>query len=265
MLRNASWNGGVMPSPFPDNGAEIDGTHWFGEAAQLDYAAYGVAGFRTTGTQVTDIDFSESHLPFYVDNNGRPTFGGRAALTLKPSKSTDITFGASGMAGTYDDLNQLWYAILGGDFSIRVNRTNFRLEYLVRRTDFYETVNGQTNQDLFKYEFAPNQGNYFIKHGAYAELEQPLVRDLDFVARVDGLARFGNVPVTSPDPTGNVPAAAPALTSESGVLRETLGLAYSIERNIRLKLSGECYQWTDRDADGHKLDIALHAGVVGTF
>jgi len=33
MLRMNEWNLGVLPSPFPDNGVEIDGTHWFGERA----------------------------------------------------------------------------------------------------------------------------------------------------------------------------------------------------------------------------------------
>jgi hypothetical protein len=260
MLRNESWNAGVLPSPFPDNGAEIDGTHWFGEAAQLDYAVYGVTGFRATGTQVTDIVFNDSHLPFYIDNNARPTGGARLALTFKPSKSTDITFGASGMAGTYDDQNKLLYAILGGDFSVRVNRTNFRMEYLVRRTEF------DPIQDLFDYKIPPGD-NYFVKQGAYAELEQPLIRDLDLVLRVDGLKRDGNVPAVDPESFGNVPAAPPQLTASSGVLRETLGFAYAVERNIRLKLSGECYQWFNEP--GHpswdKPDVAIHAAVVGTF
>ena len=173
------------------------------------------------------------------------------ALTLKPSSLSDVSFGASGQAGTYDDNNQLLYAIAGADFSVRVQRTSFRLEYVVRRTEFDETA---ASQPLFKYEFAPSQGNYFMKHGAYAELEQPIARDLDLVARVDGLARIGNVPAGTPD-----------LSFRSGVLRETLGLAYVVERNIRLKLSGEYYEWTDKDADGHQTDVAVHAGVVGTF
>jgi hypothetical protein len=249
MLRYQDWNDGIIPSPFPDNGVEVDGTHWFGQAAQLDYAAYGVAGFRATGTGVTDINFPESHQAFYVDNNALPAGGARLALTMKPSATSDVTFGTSGMAGTYDDQNQLLYAIVGADFAVRVDRTTFRMEYLVRRTEFDTNIPGE-----FKYAIAPEQGNYFMKHGAYAELEQPLLRDLDFVARVDGLARFGNVPVY-----------ATTLSSQSGVLRETLGLAYTVERNLRLKASVEGYEWTDKDASGHMNDIAIHLGVVGTF
>ena len=167
MLRNADWNGGVLPSPFPDNGLEIDGTHWFGEAGALDYALYGVAGFRATGSNVTDINFAESHETFYVDNNARPAGGARLALTLKPTKLSDISLGASGVAGTYDDENKLLYIILGADFSVRVKRTNFRLEYLVRRTAF-----DTGNPAVFKVTAPspPVQGDYFTKHGAYVEL-----------------------------------------------------------------------------------------------
>ena len=42
-------------------------------------------------------------------------------------------------------------------------------------------------------------------------------------------------------------------------------VSYAVERNIRLKLSGELYQWSDPDNLGHKLDLALHTGVVGSF
>jgi hypothetical protein len=249
MLRNTDWNGGVLPSPFPDNGVEIDGTHWLGERGQFDYAIYAVAGFRATGANVTDINFVESHESYYVDNNARPAGGARLALTLKPSKLSDVSLGASGMAGTYDDENKLLYAIVGADFSVRANRTNFRVEYLVRRTDF-----DTSDPSAFKYAIAPVQGNYFTKHGAYAELEQPLARDFDFVARVDALARFGNVPAGTTD-----------LSSRSGMLRETVGLAYAVERNLRLKASVEYYQYSDRDANGHNDDVAIHAGVTGTF
>ena len=47
MLRLRTWNMGVLPSPFPDNGLEINGTHWFGNSTQLDYAVYAVEGFKT--------------------------------------------------------------------------------------------------------------------------------------------------------------------------------------------------------------------------
>jgi hypothetical protein len=38
MLRKGDWNNGVLPSPFPTNGVELNGTHWIGTALQFDYA-----------------------------------------------------------------------------------------------------------------------------------------------------------------------------------------------------------------------------------
>ncbi len=251
MLRNVAWGYSVLPSPFPDNGLEIDGTHWFGSVAQLDYAAYAVAGFRNTDKYALDINFPESHTypnEFYVDNNAWPAIGGRVALTLKPSATSDLTLGASGVGGTYDDQNMLTYVILGGDVSLRVHRTNIRAEYLVRRTEL-------STQDpaLLKYAVAPDQGNYFTKQGAYLEIEQPIVHDLDAVARVDGMLRVGNV------------AAGSILSNESWMARETLGLAYGIERNLRLKGSVEYYEFSEADGSGNIRDLAFHLGVTGTF
>jgi len=251
MLRNIGWGYSVLPSPFPDNGLEVNGTHWFGSRAQLDYAAYAVAGFRTTGAGALDLNFPLSRsypYAYYVDNNARPAGGARLALTLKPGESSDLTLGASGMGGTYDDQNSLSYLILGGDASLRVDRTNLRAEYLVRRTEF-----STADPALLKYVVPGSQGDYFTKHGAYVEIEQPVVRDLDAVARVDGMLRVGNV------------AAGSTLTNRSWMLRETLGLAYSIERNLRLKASVEYYEFSEADLSGNTRDLGIHLGVAGTL
>jgi hypothetical protein len=253
MLRNMAWGYSVLPSPFPDNGAEIDGTHWFGSSAQLDYAAYAVAGFRNTDANPTDINFPLSHTypyAYYVDNNARPAGGARLALTVKPSSSSDITVGTSGMGGTYDNNDRLTYIILGADASVRIHRTNIRAEYLVRRTEISTLPGAQSG---LKYAIAADDGNYFVKHGAYVELEQPVVHDLDAIARVDGMARIGNVPVGS------------LLTEHSWMVRETLGLAYGIERNLRLKGSVEYYEFSEADLAGNVRDLAFHVGVTGTF
>jgi hypothetical protein len=157
------------------------------------------------------------------------------------------------MGGTYDNNNNLTYIILGGDASLRVRHTNFRAEYLVRRTEF-------DPKGALKYAVTPSEGNYFLKHGAYIEMEQPIVGALDLVARVDGLLRIGNVAAGSP------------LTSQSWMARETLGLAYGIERNLRLKASVEYYEFSEGDAyvsptadSGHLRDLAFHVGVSGSF
>ncbi len=249
MLRLREWNMGVLPSPFADNGIEVSGTHWFGQRVQLDYAAYMVSGFKGDASS-TDIDFVQSRSGnlYYVDNNSRPTFGGRAALTVKLGPSSDATLGASGMYGTLDPDNKLSYLIYGADLTLRFNRTNIRFEYLARREQF-----DVSDPSRFKYAVPAEGGDFFVKHGAYAEIEQPLTRDLDLVGRVDGLYRVGNVVAASP------------LQAKSAVLRYTLGTAFTVERGLRLKLSTELWSFSDRGQDDTHTAMSVHLGAVGTF
>ncbi|MGZ6095407.1 MAG: hypothetical protein ACXWUG_25435, partial [Polyangiales bacterium] len=196
MLRMREWNMGVLPSPFPDNGFEINGTHWFGEKAQLDYAIYAINGFRGDKS-AQDIDFQQSRSrdSYYVDNNGRPTVGGRLALTIKLGQTSDMTIGGSGMTGTYDPDNKLHYTIVGADISMRLNRTNIRAEWLARKTEF-----DISDPSIFRYKFVEPKSNndFFVKHGAYLEIEQPITKNVDLLARADGLYRKGNVVAESP-------------------------------------------------------------------
>jgi hypothetical protein len=238
----------VLPSPFPMNGVELNGTHWVGELAQFDYAAYVVTGFKNDiASNPTDLDFQESHLPYYVSADPSPAGGARIALTIKAAPTTDISLGASGMAGTYNPANTLAYAIVGADFSLRFARTTLRAEYLLRRQQF-----DTSNPGIFAYAIAPQRGDFSVKHGAFVELEQPLGRGLDVLGRVDAMYRAGNVVVGSP------------LGDKASVVRETLGLAYAIERNFRLKGSVEVWEFSYPEA-GRNTDLSFHLGAVGSF
>jgi hypothetical protein len=248
MLRKQDWGNGVLPSPFPTNGAEVNGTHWMGESAQLDYAAYAVMGFKNdTDANPVDLNFQESHLPYYVNGEPTPAGGGRASITLKAAPTTDVTLGASGMFGAYNPAGTLTYTIAGADFSVRVARTTVRAEYLMRRQQFDTTDPG-----IFQYAVAADRGNFFVKHGAFVELEQPVATGFDLLGRVDGMYRVGNVVVGSP------------LSDRSSVVRETLGVAYAIERNLRLKGSVELWEFSYREA-GHADELSVHVGAVGSF
>ena len=44
-----------------------------------------------------------------------------------------------------------------------------------------------------------------------------------------------------------------------------LGMAYVLERGLRLKLSTELYQYSDRGVDDRKVDVSTHLGLAGTF
>ena len=128
-----------------------------------------------------------------------------------------------------------------------LDRINLRLEYLVRREDL-----DVSDPSRFKYD-VPTGGNYFLKHGGYAEVEFPVTRDLDMIGRFDFLYRTGNVLTTS------------ELKARSAVVRYTLGTAYTLERGYRVKLSGETYSFSDEGPTGHHVALSGHVGVVGTF
>jgi len=250
MLRMRQWNQGVLPSPFPDNGIELNGTKWLGPSVQLDYAAYGVMGFKAD-VRPTDIDFKLNRSPqnYYVDQNARPTFGGRLALTFKLGEASDLTWGGSSMYGTYDPNNEENYFIFGSDLTLRLDKTNIRAEYLARRTTF-----STRDKSVFKYVVADNEGDFFMKHGGYLEIEQALTPELDLLGRADGMIRVGNV------------EAASELTKNSSVFRYTVGMAYAIERGLRVKFSTELWQFSDRDVlTGNKLELSMHTALAGSF
>ena len=107
---------------------------------------------------------------------------------------------------------------------------------------------------IFKYAVPARGGDFFTKHGGFIELEQPIVKDFDFIGRFDEMVRAGNVLATS------------ALSSNAYVVRETLGLAYALDRNFRLKTSGELWEFSGPDPiTGRTTEVSVHLGFVGTF
>ncbi|MFO0727465.1 MAG: hypothetical protein U1E65_27050 [Myxococcota bacterium] len=246
MLRRDEWNMSVMPSPYVDNGFEINGTHWFGDDVQLDYAAYIVSGLKGSADG-TDLDFiqSRSGSLYYVDNNSEPAFGGRVALTMNFTDNINATLGSSGMYGHYDPSARLAYWIVGADLYLRFDQLSIRSEYLLRRTDM---ALGDHPETKFRYAFDNPSKGFFVKDGFYVEAEYPILPILEVFARFDGLRRFGNVPVNS------------ALRSKSAVLRYTAGLNLIIFQGLRIKLSGEYWDFSDFSDE-----IGVHLGVVANF
>src|SRR5689334_5706462 len=70
-----------------------------------------------------DVDFTQSRgSSFYViDNNSRPTVGGRVAATVDVGTDASFTLGASGMYGFYDPNHKLSYTLAGVDFYARLS------------------------------------------------------------------------------------------------------------------------------------------------
>jgi hypothetical protein len=252
-LRHDVANHKLSDKPLPyDMGRELNGTHWFGGSTQFDYAVYAVEGFKSVDQHPLDIDFKQNRMPYYTDNNSRPTVGARLALTEKLGSLSDITLGGSGMYGTYDRNNNLSYVIVGGDLSIRVERTSIRVEYLARRTEM-------DTSDPTLVTLRPNSDkSTFWKQGAYIEIEQRLTDAFDILARIDGLYRTGNFPASA-EADEEVP-----LSSKSSILRYTLGGAYAFDRAFRMKLSAEYWQFSDED-EGHDNAVSTHLSFVGTY
>ncbi len=246
MLRLDEWNMSILPAPWVDNGIEVNGTHFFGDVAQVDYAVYAVGGPRAAAGAF-DFDYKQSRSgeQYYIDNNSRPTLGGRLALTLLGDVFA-WHVGGSGMAGTYDPDNRLNFYIVGAESFFRVGKVFLRGEVLMRRT---EMELGDKPEERFRYgpgtdgTFDP----WFLKEGFYGELEVP-VGPIDFVLRSDGLRRKGNVPSTS------------RLRSKSTVLRYTAAASVAITGALRLKLSGERYDFSDFEDE-----TVLHLGIAGPF
>jgi len=246
MLRLREWNMSVLPAPYVDSGLQASWTPALSEFVDLEVSAYVVGGLRGNN-DATDVDFvqSRSGEAYYVDNNSRPSVGGRLALRATLGDLL-LTAGASILYGTYDPDNALDLLILGLDLVLRVERWTLRAEYLARRT---EMALGDDPSTTFRY--GPGADGVFdpytLKEGFYGELAFPL-GPLEGVARVDGLRRHGNVALSS------------ELRSESFVLRYTLGAAINLVRDWRIKLSGEFYDFSDF-AD----EAGIHLGVVGAF
>ncbi len=246
MLRLREWNMSVLPAPWVDNGIELDGTHFFGEHLQVDYAGYAVGGPKAGG-DAADFDYRLSRTPesYYVDNNSRPVLGAHLAWTYT-QEETSVMVGASGMTGTYDPDDELGFTLIGLQALFRFEGLFLRGEYLARRT---EMSLGEDPAARFKY--GPGMDGAFdphaIKEGFYGELEVPAGR-FDLVMRIDGMRRRGNVLQSSP------------LRSDSAVLRYTAGATFLVREALRLKLSAERYDFTDFDDE-----IVIHLGIAGPF
>ncbi|MCE9580159.1 MAG: OprO/OprP family phosphate-selective porin [Deltaproteobacteria bacterium] len=246
MLHLQDWNLGVLPAPWVDNGLEINGTHFFDEIVQVDYAAYAVGGPRAPSDSL-DFDFKQSRSAenYYIDNNSHPVLGGHLAWSIN-ADPVSFQLGASGMTGTYDNDNKLRFSVLGAQAILHIDKAVVRAEYLVRRT---EMALGDDPAARFRYgpgadgKFDP----YFLKEGFYTEAEVPIGK-FDLVARWDGLRRRGNVAKMS------------ELRSDTGLLRYTLGGTFLLRESLRLKVSGEFYDFSDFGDDK-----VIHVGIAGPF
>ena len=251
MLRMNEWNLGVIPSPFPDNGIEIGGTHWFG-----DQGAARLRGVRGVGVQgrrgPPDIEWSHSTSQFgqLNDNNGRPAGGARWALTLKLGEANDITGGASAMYGTYDPANRVAYFIGGVDLgrAARANADPIRvLDAAAELPQRRSTASWDGGSDRGRRDPGVRQARRL------SGIERTLSDALTLVARADGLYRVGNEPAMI------------NLATRAAIFRYTGGATLAVVPGWRVKASAELWAFSNDPPIHQDLELALHLALVGTF
>jgi hypothetical protein len=247
MLRIGEWNEGVLPAPWVDNGVEVNGTHFFGDHVQADYAVYAIGGPRA-GDDPVDIDFtlSRSAESYYVDNNSRPALGGQAVVSVITDEMT-WSAGFSMMRGTYDPQHTKTFSIYGAHLVGRVREVFLRGEYLTRRTEM--ALGTDPIARFGEAAGSPSRFDpYFVKDGGYLEVEAAIMPRLTLLGREDFLRRRGNVDMTS------------ELSTDSRMLRHTIAAAVTLRRSLRIKLSYEYCEFSDFENES-----VVHAGIAGLF
>ena len=225
MLRfqRSEFNLGVLPMPYVDQGASLSGDVWIRDALQVWYAVYAVNGFRSESPR--DFNF-KSQIDGFEDNNNSPSWGTRLSLA-----QGEVAFGGSYLRGTYDVDSEYFYDVWGFDGSARVLGVQLRAEYLVRGT---EVLDDETTRVL-------------RKKGFFAQAEVPVRRQVDLVARVDGLLRQGSILGTDND-------------TSSAIVRGTVGWNWKPTIDYAFRVQYEHWRFTDfPDADG------LHVGAVVSY
>jgi hypothetical protein len=233
-------NLGVVPQPYIDTGVILFGVFFLGDAVQVWYGGYGVAGMRGGN----DVDFVAMRALYYTDNNGVPSYGGRVAINVTTGPHSflgDLSVGGSYTGGRYNAAARLSYYAWGADASLKLGPLTFRGEYADRRTDIDTSVPG------YGYVIVDP---WVEKTGWYAELEHPLGKRITAIYRVDRLQRQG-VPL---------PGANAALTPDSRLDRLTVGLQFVPADALFIKGDWEYWRASDfPDAN------TFHVGIGGAF
>jgi len=241
MLRRAEFNLAILPEPYPDNGVEIFGTLG-GESAEVAYSAYAVSGLKGNAADA-DVDFVRSRREYFVDNNSSPAVGGRVAIAF-PNLPIDgwrlLSIGASGMYGFYDDDSELSYLLGGVDLYTRFGSLNVRGEALFRRTAIPDET------DRFQQRL---RSLWVQREGFYVQLDGPVFKGVEWLARYDGFRRAGPLLIGSP-----------LRSTDSAITRGTFGLNLIATKGVKLKINYEVWMFDDFPEEH-----LLHSGLIGTF
>ena len=229
MVQEKAFNMGIVPAPFIDNGAAMNGKFWITKTTELSVEVGVVRGLKGF---TTDVDYVVTREP--KDSNGEPAVAGRVLVTADP-----ITAGASATWGRYDPDAELDYVMASVELQVRLGAFNLRLEGVLRDTDY----------------FTPTQSIETSRRTAYViQVDGPIADGLRGFVLHDAM-KVDNIFL---GPAGPANAASPLTTDDSNTItRFAGGVVYSLRPGLTIK--GSVEYW---DPSDFEKAIVLHVGVV---
>ena len=248
MLRLREWNMGVLPSPYVDQGIEVNGTHWFGEhrAARLR----GVRGRRPArgpGRRRLRLDRVALGVLRRQQLRARARRAGRAHA--RPDRRRDARRSAPrAWPATWTPSASTATRSAASTCTRASGCSTCAPSTCLRRT---EMPLGDDPDARFRY--GPGEDgeydDYFLKDGFYVEANLAALH----------AARTGR-PLRRAAAHGQRARDHSTLREEQRVLRYTGGLNIVFDGSVRLKLSGEFYDFSDFSDE-----VAANTGVVAAF
>ena len=170
-----------------------------------------------------------------------------------------MTLGASGLFGTYDPENKLTYAIVGGDFSLRIQRTALRIEYLVRRQQF-----DTSNPDIFSTRSRLPAEISSPSTGPTSSSSNPSPKRWRVLGRVDGMYRVGNVSNVPVGSTTGRRSRARSPTSRTSFARRS-GWPWRSNETSGSRDRSSSGSSATPTRSGRETELSFHLGAVGSF
>ena len=244
-----------FPRPFfmttwTDLGACLYGSWWPTDDQQLWYAAYVVNGPQGAD----DLNWLQIQR-YWKDNNDGKHFGGRVSYSL----GDDLSVGASGIAGRYDDWDALQHWMIGADLRLGWRDVGFWGEYIFEHVRVRDAEDEEARYD---------------QAGFTAQVDAPLFGLLE--DRLKAFATFGRMWRTGPllvdrdgDPfSKQANRLDPFFTDDVSTMvgKYSLGLAFTPVEFVTIKAE---YAWWDFDTGLSGFDVEDAArfslGAVASF
>ncbi len=237
--------GQVPLIPENDVGFQMRGAFHIGDPT-LSYALYVVNGpGSATGTDLNGNKSETVEFGHGIDNNGRPSGGGRLAVFYPWEPTYDVEVGVSGQTGTYNNDDSLQWSAGVVDAAIHLGSYwELRGEYLRTWTDVahQDPTNLDWSMTTERRQGWWTQASYKL---AGLNLDFPLINNMEAVFRVGAVSQ----------PHDGVPQYQPSL-NYGHVTQYVPGLIYYINNTFQLKA---CYEFDNGNMPGVVNTLTLQA------